>query len=204
VRYTLWIALLCGYAASALGADTRAGQALYAVCAGCHGFAGQGNATIGAPKLAGLDAWNLVRQLDNFRHGVRGTVAQDRNGKQMATMALAVPDSRATEDVVAYIGQLSPTASSATVHGDAEQGRNRYALCAACHGAQGEGLEQLGAPKLAGLDDWYVVAQLRAFKEGLRGTHSDDTYGQQMRAIAASLENEQALLDIAAVIDTFE
>jgi cytochrome c oxidase subunit II len=181
--------------------DVRAGRELYAVCAGCHGFAGEGNAAVRAPKLAGLAAWDMLRQLDHFRRGLRGTAEQDRYGTQMATMALALVDARATEDVIAYVVQLPPRASLPTVNGDVARGREQYALCAACHGAQGEGSEQLNAPKLAGLDDWYVVAQLEGFKQGLRGTHADDVFGQQMRSIAALLETQQAL-DVAAFIGT--
>jgi cytochrome c oxidase subunit II len=181
--------------------DVRAGRERYAVCAGCHGFAGEGNAAVHAPKLAGLSAWDIVRQLDHFRGGLRGTAEQDAHGKQMATMVLALVDARATEDVIAYLAELPSNAAPPTVNGDVARGREQYALCGACHGAQGEGMEPLNAPKLAGQDDWYVVAQLEGFKQGLRGTHPDDTFGQQMRSIAALLDTEK-MLDVAAYIGT--
>ncbi|HET9025867.1 MAG TPA: c-type cytochrome, partial [Burkholderiaceae bacterium] len=41
-------------------ADPAAGQALYAVCAACHGAEGEGNPAMNAPKLAGQGPWYLV------------------------------------------------------------------------------------------------------------------------------------------------
>jgi cytochrome c oxidase subunit 2 len=202
LRLTPSLALIGWFAVPVLAdGDLRAGQEIYAVCAGCHGFAGEGNAAVHAPKLAGLAAWDIARQLDNFRRGVRGNAGTDRFGRQMATMALALADARATEDVVAYITQLPPVTSRRTLSGDVARGRERYALCAACHGPQGEGSETLNAPKLAGLDDWYVVVQLEAFKQGVRGSHPEDIYGQQMRSIASAVDIQQAI-DIASFIAT--
>lgn len=210
MRPTISIALLCSFAALALAeGDPRAGRAAYSVCAGCHGFRGEGNPALRAPRLAGLEDWDLARQLDNFRRGVRGYAEQDRYGVQMATMALAVADARGAEDLVAHIAELPPLELPATRHdgrtqtaGDAARGRDGYALCASCHGAAGEGNRSLEAPRLAGLEDWYVVAQLEAFKTGLRGAHPDDAFGPQMRGIAALLDGQQ-MRDVAAHIATF-
>ncbi len=41
-------------------------------CAACHGVNGQGNASIGAPKLAGLPAGVIVGALQNFSKGQGG------------------------------------------------------------------------------------------------------------------------------------
>jgi len=38
-------------------------------CAACHGVNGQGNASIGAPRLAGLPAGVIVGALENFSKG---------------------------------------------------------------------------------------------------------------------------------------
>jgi cytochrome c oxidase subunit 2 len=119
----------------------------------------------------------------------------------MAVMAEAVKSDRALEDLVAYIQSLPASSLSESVTaGDAERGRGLYAVCAACHGADGRCNEALSAPGLVGLDDWYLVRQLRLFAEGLRGTSNSDTYGQQMRALAGSFTEEQTRLDLAAYI----
>jgi len=41
-------------------------------CAACHGVSGQGNNSIGAPKLAGLPAGVIVAALQNFAKGQGG------------------------------------------------------------------------------------------------------------------------------------
>jgi cytochrome c oxidase subunit 2 len=50
------------------------------------------------------------------------------------------------------------------------------------------------------VDDWYIVAQLRLYADGLRGAHAEDTYGQQMRAMASLFADDTARHDLAAFI----
>ena len=87
--------------------------------------------------------------------------------------------------------------------GDAKKGKPFYQVCAACHGAAGEGKKALNSPKLAGQEDWYIVRQLKNFKEGIRGTNPKDIYGAQMRPMAMTMPNDQAMEDVAAYIATF-
>jgi cytochrome c oxidase subunit 2 len=84
--------------------------------------------------------------------------------------------------------------------GDVAAGQAAYAVCSACHGAQGEGNPQLNAPKLAGQAGWYLARQLQDFKLGLRGVNEKDTYGKQMVAFAAMLADDTAVKNIVAYI----
>jgi cytochrome c oxidase subunit 2 len=86
--------------------------------------------------------------------------------------------------------------------GDPVVGAAQYAVCAACHGQQGEGLVAMNAPKLAGQDPWYLERELKAFKQGLRGTHEDDTYGRQMAPMANTLPDQAAVANVVAHIGT--
>jgi len=90
-----------------------------------------------------------------------------------------------------------------TVAGNADVGAAQYAVCAACHGQQGEGLQALNAPKLAGQEAWYLKRQLQNYKSGLRGTHDDDIFGKQMAPMAATLANDAAIDNVIAHIQTF-
>jgi len=69
----------------------------------------------------------------------------------------------------------------------AETLQQNMALCATCHGAQGEGNQTLAAPRLAGQDRDYLAHQLHSFKEGKRGYHPDDQPGIRMRSVALKL-----------------
>ncbi len=86
--------------------DAARGQALYSTCAACHGVSGQGVWSTNAPRLAHMSDWYLKRQLENFRHGLRGAHPQDFNGAQMAAMARSLADEQAVNDVVAHIDAL--------------------------------------------------------------------------------------------------
>lgn len=54
-----------------------------------------------------------------------------------------------------------------------------------CHGSKGDGTLDLSAPALNILPPWYVSAQLRAFRDGHRGAHPQDSFGRQMRSIVS-------------------
>jgi cytochrome c oxidase subunit 2 len=90
--------------------DADRGRRLYMTCASCHGREGQGIWALNAPRLADMSDWYLVRQLQNFQHGIRGAHAQDYYGWQMATMADSLKDERSINDVVAYIDSLDARA----------------------------------------------------------------------------------------------
>ncbi len=86
--------------------------------------------------------------------------------------------------------------------GDPVLGAASYAVCTACHGAQGEGIQALNAPKLSGQDPRYLKEQLRKYQTGLRGAHEDDTYGRQMAPMASTLPTEAMIDNVIAYIGT--
>ena len=98
------------------------------------------------------------------------------------------------------IALVSLCSTGAFAKGDPEKGKVLFATCAACHGANGEGMEALNAPRLAGQEEWYVIRQLTNFKNGIRGTNPKDVYGMQMAPMSQTLPNEQAMEDVAAYI----
>lgn len=83
---------------------------------------------------------------------------------------------------------------------DAERGAQLYSVCASCHGPQGGGNPALNAPRLSQLEPWYLKRQLAFYKNGVRGAHEDDQYGQQMAGMMATLPDERAMADVAAHI----
>jgi len=58
-------------------------------------------------------------------------------------------------------------AQTVSAAGDAEAGKAKSAVCAACHGPTGVSLNAEW-PNLAGQKDAYIVIQLKAFREGTR------------------------------------
>ena len=182
--------------------DLAAGQAGYAICAACHGPQGQGQPVLNAPKLTGLGAWYVEQQLASFKDGVRGTAEGDTFGATMAPLMATVPDRNAMRNIAAYIETFEDQPAETTVTGDVGRGERLYSTCAACHGAEGEGLWTTRAPRLAGASDWYLVTQLQNFKSRVRGAHEDDIYGPQMSLLADMLPDDQAINDVVAYINT--
>lgn len=101
------IMLLAYSASGAADGDPGRGKGLYAVCSTCHGEHAEGVQELNGPALTGLEDWYIVRQLQNFKTGVRGTDKRDIYGQQMAPMAQVLPDDQAMEDVAAYIKSLA-------------------------------------------------------------------------------------------------
>ncbi len=122
----------------------------------------------------------------------------------MAPMAATLGDDAAIANVSAYIETLPDNPAPATVKGNANNGQQRYVTCGACHGSDGRGIQAMNAPGLKGMSDWYLVTQLKNFKQGVRGTHPQDLYGPQMALMSATLAGDQAINDLVAYINTLQ
>ena len=72
------------------------------------------------------------------------------------------------------------------------------------HGDQAEGMQEMNGPALAGREEWYLRRQLQNFKSGARGTDSRDLYGLQMAPMAQLLQDEQAIIDVAAYLSSLK
>jgi len=173
-------------------------------CLLCHGSNANGNVGIRAPKLSGVEPWYIARQLENFAAGARGALADDAAGHEMAPVALRLKQEGMLDAAVKFIGSLESGRPHATMQGDTAQGKKLYEACAACHGARGEGNAALQSPALAARSDWYLATQLTNYKTGLRGADERDSYGAQMRSIAATLADDQAIADVIAYINTLK
>ena len=205
--YQAWLSSHPTFAQTAARApgDAAAGKQLYAACAACHGAQAEGNPALHAPKLSGQGDWYVQRQLKYFKNGARGTHEKDVFGKMMAPMAATLGDDTAIDNVSAYIKTLPDNPAPATVKGSANDGRRLYvSTCGTCHGPDGRGVRTMNAPWLKGMSDWYLVTQLKNFKQGVRGAHPQDMYGPQMALMAEILGDDQAINDLVAYINALK
>ncbi len=60
-------------------------------------------------------------------------------------------------------------------------------LCASCHGAAGHGNDGLQVPAIAARPAWYVLGQLKNFREGRRGADPAEPQAMVMAAIVKNL-----------------
>lgn len=183
--------------------ELAAGKAAYVSCGACHGARGEGNAALKAPGLTHLGPAYIVSQLDKFRTGLRGGAGAQPQAMQMAAMANTLADDQAVLDVAQYIETLADVPKAGSIEGDIALGADYFnQMCGACHGPAAKGNLALNSPALAGADDWYLLAQLTAFRTGKRGMHADDRSGRQMRAMSAVLPSDEAVKDVVVFIQS--
>lgn len=184
-------------------ASGHSGEVAFSACVACHGADGAGNAELAAPRIAGLQAWYVKEQLYKFRDGRRGAHPDDAPGLRMRPMSRALSGEAAIDAVSEYVASLPKAKPEATLTGgDAAMGAASYAVCTACHGADGAGNEALGSPSLTGANDWYLKTQLENFKSGVRGAAEGDVRGSQMVPMSMTLVDDQAILNVLAHIQT--
>jgi len=149
--------------------DLKAGQAKAGNCIDCHGVNGNSELDM-FPSLAGLDPNYLFLQLLAFKQGKRKNemmeaMVADLSAQDMADLATyySHQTSRPSQPV--------PHVLSLKQRADLEMGQSLYrANCARCHGLTGKG--QGIFPALAGQYPAYFQAQMDAFQDGTRSSHS--------------------------------
>jgi cytochrome c553 len=70
---------------------------------------------------------------------------------------------------------------------------NEFDYCLLCHGANANGNYGIRAPKLSGMESWYLARQLENFASGVRGLPAADAAGHEMRPVALRLKQEGVL-----------
>ena len=175
---------LASFAANA--ADAEAGKTKSAVCAACHGV--DGNSSNPAwPSLAGQHASYIYKQLMDFKQG-------RRINAQMTGMVAPLNEDD-MKDLAAYYESLSPKPVGYNAE-LIEQGENIYrggitdagvAACIGCHSPSGNGNGPAGWPSLKSQHPEYIVAQLQAFKQGLRANDN----GRMMRNLVTRMSDEE-------------
>ncbi len=211
-KANLVLLALGAYAAFAVGCaqapppGLARGEQIFDTCVPCHGAGGLGDASIGAPEIAGLPKWYVEAQLTKFKNGMRGAHPSDLEGARMRPMARSLYREGDIASVAEYVATLQPVKPHATLaDGSAEAGAMRFTtVCITCHGPDAAGNEALGAPPLNHQADWYMLRQLGKFKNGMRGAHPDDAMGGQMAAMSQTLEDSTAMHDVIAYIRTLQ
>lgn len=166
-------------------ANPSKGKELAKNCVSCHGENGLSTSP-NLPSLAGQLPTYLFKQLQDYADGSRENPLMSGLVKSLSKQDAA--------DLAAWFGLQSKAFSSG---GSAEykQAGNLVKIgsrdrilppCEVCHGGDGNG-QKIDIPGLAGQSADYVIATLKAFKEGSR---HNDIYGR-MRSIAQSLTDSE-------------
>ncbi len=173
-----------GKSAEELAKDSQAmgiGERLFGNnCAQCHGSDARGskgfpNLTDGDWQWGGTHA-DIIATLTNGRVGV------------MPPMAAAVGTAEDVRNVANYVLSLSGSAHNSAA---AQLGKPKFAVCAACHGAEGKGMTALGAPNLTDkvwLHGWgenAIVAMINNGKNNIMPAFGERLNADQIHVLAA-------------------
>jgi len=168
-----------------LAADPKAmaiGERLFANnCAACHGADARGSK--GFPNLTDQD----------WLHGgspekIEETITLGRIG-MMPPMAAAVGTPAEVGQVAAYVWGLSEPAMAGRT--EAQLGRAKFAICAACHGPDGKGNQAIGAPNLTdhvwlhGGGESAIVAMINTGKTNVMPAQQGKLSAEQIHVLAA-------------------
>jgi len=167
-----------------LAADAQAmgvGERLFVNhCAACHGSDARGSK--GFPNLTDND-WLWGGTPEAIAH----TISNGRQG-MMPPLAAAVGNAADVRNVANYVLSLSGSAHDNIA---AQLGRDKFAVCAACHGAKGEGNVALGAPNLSdkvwlhGWGEQAVIAMITQGKTNVMPAHAERLSAEQIQVLAA-------------------
>lgn len=154
-------------------------------CATCHGAEGEGIAAAGFPRLAGLPANYMRKQLADFASGERANPIMQpiaaaltaEEADAVATMLANKPQPQVERiDRTALVESLGETLA---LRGAWER---NIPECVACHGPSGVGVGD-SFPSLAGQSAQYLSSQLTAWRQGTRKNDPNDLMGHIARSL---------------------
>ncbi len=165
-------------------ADLRNGEDINETCAGCHGESGQGGKEGEYPRLAGLPATFIARQLHLFRDRRRPNMAMIEYVDHRQMPDPDIIDVSAYLAIIELPSRLPPLDETdpgfnayqrlldaervmqiPLAEGDTRIGRKLYKReCASCHGRKGWGDTNEGVPMLAGQYTNYLWRQVDKYK----------------------------------------
>lgn len=173
LRILGFLALLAPLAASATDAATITQQGNgkgAAPCMACHGVDGGGMEASGYPRLAGLDAAYIQRQLDDFANGARTNPVMQPNASALSEdERAALAKYYSAMPLPAHLAKPAapiPDGAGARLATRGDWSRDLPG-CVQCHGPGGVGVGT-DFPPLAGQPAAYIAAQLRAWQLGTR------------------------------------
>ncbi len=162
----------------------QAEDAPNALCTGCHNEDGN-STTPEFPKLSGLDAAYITKQINDFKK-------DKRTSEIMGPMANQIPE-KEVGTLAAYFSKQKRTTGVVTDTKLAAQGQQIYddgivssavPACSGCHGEKGEGTDKF--PRLAGQHTAYLITQMNNFKNSVRNNDARKV----MRAITLRMTDQ--------------
>ena len=155
------VGLTTGASALAAG-DAERGAVLADTCLGCHGIKGYRNAypNYRVPKLGGQPEEYLVIALKGYQAGTR-------SHPTMLAQSATLSDQDMRDLAAYFASQGEAEQGEIETDGPAARGKEKVAVCTACHGESGISPAP-NWPSLAGQHKDYLVHSLKQYRSGER------------------------------------
>lgn len=158
-------------------------------CVTCHGVEGEGIAAAGFPRLAGLPAGYMRKQLVDFASGARANsvmqpIAAALSAEEADTVTAMLADKPGPQ--VERVGRTAAAEGPGETLALRGAWERNIPECVACHGPSGVGVGD-AFPPLAGQSAQYLASQLTAWRQGTRKNDPNDLMGH----IALSLADDE-------------
>lgn len=152
------LALAAVSAPAGAAGDPQKGGELATTCMGCHGIAGYRNAypSYRVPMLGGQKADYIVLALQAYRAGTRPHPTMQAQAASLSDQDM--------QDLAAFFASQGEPAAGAPV---AAPGKEKAAVCAACHGEAGISSAPTW-PNLAGQHRDYLEHSINAYRDKTR------------------------------------
>ena len=142
--------------------DAERGEKLSQTCLGCHGAPGLRNPSpvYKIPMVGGQHPEYIVSALQAYKN-------KERPHRTMQAQSASLSD-QDMADIAAFFGAMAGNSRPELVsQAQAKAGQEKSAICATCHGANGDGDNPI-YPKLAGQYQSYLVQALKEYRSGER------------------------------------
>lgn len=152
--------------------DLENAKRINRTCALCHGSYGQGTPGTMSPRLAGLPAGYLAKELRYYRDGLR------HYAPMVVASSVDSMTDKDIDDIAEYLAgvnlrTLNLPKIPAYTKGDSERGGEYFRdECKGCHRPTGLGKPEKGIPPLAGQYGSYLFGQMKRFQR--KDRHHDD------------------------------
>lgn len=148
--------------APAMAGDPEKGAVIADTCLGCHGIPGYRNAYpfYRVPKLGGQKEDYLVIALQGYKNDMR-------DHPTMHAQAMDLTDEEMRDLAAYFVSQGEVRTGEIETGGRAARGKEKIAVCTACHGEAGISPAN-NWPNLAGQHKDYLVHSLKQYRDGGR------------------------------------
>jgi len=190
------VSLLCAAATPTLANDLKAnlaaGEETHKKCALCHGQWSQGIPGGLYPRLAGLPAQYLIKQVGDYKKNLRPA-----NVAMITVGGFNTMSEQELFDLASFIASIDLKSKQPlnipTAAGDVTLGNELYKDdCKSCHGSKGEGKPAKVIPPMAGQYSEYLEKQIQDYKAKKQhhdNDPKDDTFDEykeeEIRALLA-------------------